>query len=154
MSFHSAKFRFRFTFTHVLHASIKLIIKNFQSPDFGLQHLIIQRIRGRFFDPKATLRAEDRRRNSGELKWMELTVKQKNKKYRGVQNTCAPLTVFKCHSYTTSNVTNILSSMSLIYSLLCQGYTHSCLRGILTSAYEVFSILCKGYPQRVCLALC
>ena len=43
----------------------------------------------------------------------------------------------QCHSYTTSNVTNILSPMSLTYSLLCQGYTHSCLRGILTSAYEV-----------------
>ena len=109
MSFHSAKFRFRFTFTHVLHASIKLIIKNFQSPDFGLQHLIIQRIRGRFFDPKATLRAEDRRRNSGELKWMELTVKQKNKKYRGVQNTCAPLTVL--------SVTRIQHQTSLVYNI-------------------------------------
>ena len=29
------------------------------------------RIRGRFFDPKATLRAEDRRRTPRELKWME-----------------------------------------------------------------------------------
>ena len=29
---------------------------------------------GRFFDPKATLRAEDRRRDLRELKWMELTV--------------------------------------------------------------------------------
>lgn len=36
---------------------------------------------------KQTLRAEDRRRDFGELKWMELTVKQKNKKYRGVQKT-------------------------------------------------------------------
>ena len=26
---------------------------------------------GRFFDPKATLRAEDRRRTPRELKWME-----------------------------------------------------------------------------------
>ena len=33
--------------------------------------------RGRFFDPKATLRAEDRRRTPRELKWMELTVKQR-----------------------------------------------------------------------------
>ena len=43
----------------------------------------------------------------------------------------------QCHSYTTFNVTIILSSMSLIYSLLCQGYTRSCLRAFLTSAYEV-----------------
>ena len=30
-----------------------------------------EEIRGRFFDPKATLRAEDRRRTPRELKWME-----------------------------------------------------------------------------------
>ena len=36
---------------------------------------------------KQTLRAEDRRRDLGELKWMELTVKQKNNKYRGIQKT-------------------------------------------------------------------
>ena len=33
--------------------------------------ILVERIRGRFFDPKATLRAEDRRRTPRELKWME-----------------------------------------------------------------------------------
>ena len=41
--------------------------------------ILVERIRGRFFDPKAALRAEDRRRTPRELKWMEYTVKQKNK---------------------------------------------------------------------------
>ena len=36
---------------------------------------------------KQTLRAEDRRRDLRELKWVELTVKQKNNKYRGIQKT-------------------------------------------------------------------
>jgi hypothetical protein len=31
----------------------------------------VPRIRGRFLDPKATLRAEDGRRTPRELKWME-----------------------------------------------------------------------------------
>ncbi len=80
---------------------------NAQVPDIDSAAIIINESGN--FDPKATLRAEDRRRNSGELKWMELTVKQKNKKYRGVQNTCAPLTVL--------SVTRIHTSMSLVYNI-------------------------------------
>ncbi len=48
---------------------------NAQVPDIDSAAIIINESGN--FDPKATLRAEDRRRNSGELKWMELTVKQR-----------------------------------------------------------------------------
>ena len=65
-------------------------------------------VRGRFFDPKATLRAEDRRRNLGELMWMELTVKQKNNKYRGIQKTVLLLLFL--------SVTRIQLQTSLVYN--------------------------------------
>ena len=77
---------------------------------------------------------------------MELTVKQKNKKYRGAQNTCAPLTVLSVtriqhqtslvyniqrHYYTQLDVTNILASVSRLYSFVLKGHSQVCVRAIL-----------------------
>ncbi len=37
----------------------------------------------------------------------------------------------KRHQYTQLDVTNILASVSRLYSLVLKGYSHFCLRGIL-----------------------
>ena len=39
----------------------------------------------------------------------------------------------KHHSYTQLDVTNILASVSRLYSFVLKGYSHFCLRGILKS---------------------
>ena len=40
----------------------------------------------------------------------------------------------KRHQYTQLDVTNILASVSRLYSLVLKGYSHFCLRGILNPA--------------------